>query len=275
MRLRTEMAAKAQAFRRQYGYAPVLAVLRVGNDPASISYARQLDMAFTEAGMGYQLQVFPPDADQATVQARLMELEGDEMVNGVLLQRPLPPQIDGDKLMARFPQFKDVEGISPANVGRLLQNRGSFFPTSTPSAAIELLRAYEIPVTGKHAVVVGRSNILGRPMALLLLHQNATVTICHTRTVNLGDFTRRADLLLAAAGVPRLIRADMVKPGAIVVDFGVNFVGDKIVGDVDYEAVREVAGAITPVPGGTGPITTVMLMRNTFHAAQFQKEGVF
>ncbi len=269
-RLRTDIFEQVQAFRKQHAYAPTLAIVRIGNDPASISYARQVDRALTDVGMGYQLHILPPEATYESVQMLLSKLGRDNDVHGVMLQRPLPAEIDGEKLMAQFPAFKDVEGVSPANVGFLFQNRGNFFPTSTPSAAMEILSHYRIPLDGKHAVVVGRSIILGRPMALLLLHRNATVTLCHSHTTDLKTYTQEADVLIAAAGVHHIIKQDMVKQGATVIDFGVNYVDGQVVGDVDFENVKEIAGAITPVPGGTGPVTTVMLMRNTLNAAKQQ-----
>ncbi len=272
-RLREELAGQVAEFRHLKGYGPEMAIVRVGNDPASISYARQIDRSFTEVGFGYSLEVLPDEASQGELEATLDRLTVDRAVNGVLLQRPLPRHINADTVMARFPAAKDVEGVTPLNMGKLMLNVGSYFPTSTPGAAIEMLKHYEIPIQGRHAVVVGRSNILGRPMSMLLLHQNATVTTCHTRTPYLAYFTRQADILIAAAGRPRLITGEMVKFGATVIDFGVNFENGRMVGDVDDEQVKDVAGAITPVPGGTGPVTTVMLMRNTLQAAWQQSEN--
>jgi methylenetetrahydrofolate dehydrogenase (NADP+)/methenyltetrahydrofolate cyclohydrolase len=269
--LREEIAGEVTAFRREFGYRPALAIVRVGNDPASISYARQIDKSFTETGFGYELEVLPEGATSEELGSLLQYLSSDPHVNGVLLQRPLPRAIDPDAVMAQFPTRKDVEGVTPSNIGALMLNTGEYFPTSTPSAAIVLLKRSGIPTKGKHAVVVGRSNILGRPMSMLLLHENATVTTCHSQTENLGAYTREADILIAAVGKPGLIKGDMVKPGATVIDFGVNFSGGgDICGDVDFTQVKDVAGAITPVPGGTGPITTVMLMRNTLDAARRQ-----
>lgn len=272
--LREEIAAEVAVFRREFGWGPTLAIVRVGNDPASISYARQIDRAFTETGFGYQLQVLTADSSAEQLIALLQRLSLDPTVNGVLLQRPLPSAFDPDAVMAYLPVQKDVEGVTPSNAGRLMENTGEYFPTSTPSAGIVLLKRAGIPIRGKHAVVVGRSNILGKPLSMLLLHENATVTTCHSKTVDLASYTRTADILIAAVGKPNLIKADMVKPGATVMDFGVNFgEGDEICGDVDFASVRDVAGAITPVPGGTGPITTVMLMRNTLDAAKRQARG--
>ncbi len=271
--LRGELSGQVDAFRREYGFGPALAVVRVGNDPASVSYARQIDTTFRAVGFGYELIVLDQDAPQQELVELLGYLSRDPSVQGVLLQRPLPSHMNADAVMAQFPVEKDVEGITPVNLGHLLMNDGQFLPTSTPNAAIVLLKHLELPIRGKHAVVVGRSVILGRPLALLMLHENATVTSCHTRARDLASFTRQADILLAAAGKPRLVKKEMVKPGAVVIDFGVNFVNGKMVGDVDFENVREVAGWITPVPGGTGPITTVMLMSNTLVAAQRQVAG--
>ena len=269
--LRDEIVAEVTAFRHQFGYGPALAIVRVGNDPASISYARQIDRSFTESGFGYELEVLPADAQSEELAYLLQRVSRDPTVHGVLLQRPLPPAINPDAVMALIPAQKDVEGVTPSNAGALMLNTGEYFPTSTPSAGIVLLKRSGIPIQGRHAVVVGRSNILGRPMSMLLLHENATVTSCHSQTIDLETFTRQADILIAAAGKPKLIKRDMVKPGATVIDFGVNYAEDgEICGDVDFTQVKEVAGAITPVPGGTGPITTVMLMRNTLDAARRQ-----
>jgi methylenetetrahydrofolate dehydrogenase (NADP+)/methenyltetrahydrofolate cyclohydrolase len=269
--LRDEIAGEVAVFRREFGRGPCLAIVRLGNDAASISYARQIDKSFIETGFGYQLEVLPEGTPSEELASLLEHLSRDPAVDGVLLQRPLPKAINPDAVMAHFTTRKDVEGVTPANVGALMLNTGEYFPTSTPSAAIALLKRSGIPIRGRHAVIVGRSNILGRPLSMLLMHENATVTTCHSLTVDLGVYTRQADILVAAVGKPRLIKGDMVKPGATVIDFGVNYTrGNEICGDVDFAEVREVVGAITPVPGGTGPITTVMLMRNTLDAARRQ-----
>lgn len=266
-----EISEEARAFRREFGYGPALAIVRVGNDPASISYARQIDRAFTETGFGYELRVLPSDSPPDELGAALQRLSRDPGVHGILLQRPLPATIDPGAIMAHFPAKKDVEGVTPSNTGGLMSGTGEYFPTSTPNAGMELLKHSGIPIRGMHAVVVGRSVILGRPLSLMLLNEDATVTTCHSHTVDLGSCTRQADILLVAAGRPKLIKGDMVKPGATVIDFGVNYgEGGEICGDVDSDQVKDIAGAITPVPGGTGPITTVMLMRNTLDAAKRQ-----
>ncbi len=266
--LRSEVAEQAAVFRKQFGFGPVLAVVRVGNDAPSVSYARQIDQSFREAGFGYQLEVLAEDASEEDLARVLGALGKDRLVHGVMLQRPLPARMNADAIFARLPPAKDVEGVTPLNLGRLFVHSGDFFPTSTPSAAIVLLKRSNLPIAGQHAVIVGRSVILGRPLAQMLLYENATVTTCHSRTPDVAAYTRQADILVAAAGKPGLIRGDMIKPGAVVIDFGVNFVKGKMVGDVDFESARQVAGAITPVPGGTGPITSVMLMANTLKAAR-------
>jgi len=182
----------------------------------------------------------------------------------------LPDAIGATAILDALAPEKDVDGVHPLNAGRLMQGEGNYFVPATPAGGMEILHRNNIPIKGERAVVVGRSNIVGKPIAFLLLHQHATVTMCHSRTVPLGDVTREADILVAAVGRPRIITADMVKPGAVVIDFGMNFVDGKMVGDVDYGAVAEIASAITPVPGGTGPATNVMLARNTLEAATWQ-----
>ncbi len=269
-KIAAELAPSIEQFRRAHGIAPTLAVVRVGHPPAAVSYAHSIDRAFTRCGMGFQMEALPEDADTVQVIQRLSELEHADNVHGILLQHPLPKTIDARALMAMFPIAKDVEGVSPINVGKLALDIGDDAPTSTPSAAIEILDHYAIPVAGKRAVVVGRSNILGKPMALLLTRADATVVLCHSQTCDLADWTRQADLLIAAIGKPKLITADMVARGAVVIDFGVNVVNDQFVGDVDFDAVKEIAAAITPVPGGAGPVTTMTLMRNTVRAAERQ-----
>jgi methylenetetrahydrofolate dehydrogenase (NADP+)/methenyltetrahydrofolate cyclohydrolase len=269
-KIQQELAPEISGFRKQYGVAPTLAVVRVGNPPAAVSYARSIDVTFTESEMGFQMHVLPEETTDDQLIARLNELTRADDVHGILLQRPLPHSVNVRNIMVAFPVLKDVEGVTPNNVGNLALDTGNYFAPSTPSAALQILSYYSIPIEGKKAVVVGRSAILGKPMALLLLNENATVAVCHTHTRDLPAVTRQAELLIAAAGRPGLITADMVAPGATVIDFGVNTVGNRLVGDADFERVKQVAGAITPVPGGTGPVSTMMLMRNTLGAAQRQ-----
>lgn len=265
--IKSTLAPEIEAFRSSYGIAPTLAVVRVGNPLAAVSYTHSIDQVFTATGLGFQMHVLPEDARAEQLVARLQELARADDVHGILLQRPLPKTIDMRAIDAVFPAIKDVEGVTPANIGHLATASGDYYPTSTPSAAIEIMRFYGIPLDQRLAVVVGRSNILGKPMGLLLLQANATVITCHSRTPDVGALTRQADILIAAAGRAKLITAGMVKPGAVVIDFGVNLKSGHLVGDVDFDAVGAVAAAITPVPGGTGPVTTAMLMQNTVHAA--------
>ncbi len=269
-KLAEDLAPTIEEFRKHYGLAPTLAVVRVGNPPAAVSYSHSIDRAFRKASMGFQMHVLPEETTQEQLLARLYDLARADDIHGVLLQRPLPKTIDSSVILREFPMLKDVEGISPMNIGNLALDTGEYYPTSTPSAAIEILNHYGIPIEGKRALIVGRSNILGKPMALLLLRASATVMIAHSKTRDLPALTRQAELLIAAVGRAKLITSEMVMPGAVVIDYGVNPLDGKFVGDVDYDAVKEIASAITPVPGGTGPVTTMMLMRNTVQAAQRQ-----
>jgi methylenetetrahydrofolate dehydrogenase (NADP+)/methenyltetrahydrofolate cyclohydrolase len=265
-----ELAPRIEQFRKAHGIAPTLAAVRVGNSPTAIRYAHSIDRKFTQCGMGFQMEALAEDATTDDLVARLNELDRNDNVHGILLQRPLPPSIDVHAALMILPTAKDIEGVSPINLGKLALNLGEYFSTSTPSATIELLKHYNIPLAGKRVVIVGRSDILGKPLALLLLHENATVIVCHSHTQNLAELTRQADVLIVGVGKPRLITASMVNRNAVVIDLGVNVQNDQYIGDVDFDAVKEIAAAISPVPGGTGPITTIMLMRNTIRAAELQ-----
>lgn len=271
-KLCVELGPRIEQFRKAHGIAPTLAVVRVGNSPTAIRYAHSIDHQFVQCGMGFQMEALPDATTTDSIIERLNELDRSDSVHGILLQRPLPPTIDVRAVLAAFPVVKDVEGVSPINLGKLALDAGEYFTTTTPNAALEILNHYAIPLEGKRAVIVGRSDILGKPLALLLLRANATVIICHSRTPNLADLTRQADLLFVGIGKPRFITAEMIAPGAVVIDFGVNIVQDQFVGDVDFDAVQEIASAITPVPGGTGPVTTMLLMRNTIRAAEIQSK---
>lgn len=266
--MRAEVAQAVASFKESSGTVPGLAVIRAGEDPASVSYARAIARAFEGAGMAFQLHTLPAEATQEELVALVARLSSDPAVHGIMVQEPLPAGVDGAAVVAAMSPAKDVDGVHPENAGRLLQDAGEYFVPATPAGGMEMLRRYGIPIKGARAVVIGRSNIVGKPMACLLLHQHATVTICHSRTVDLPAVAREADILVAAVGKPRLVTGEMVKPGAVVIDFGVNFLEGAMVGDVDYEAAAAVAGAITPVPGGTGPMTNVMLMQNTLQAAR-------
>ncbi|HEX5416687.1 MAG TPA: bifunctional 5,10-methylenetetrahydrofolate dehydrogenase/5,10-methenyltetrahydrofolate cyclohydrolase [Chloroflexota bacterium] len=261
--------AAALALQGAGGPAPTIAVVRVGEDPPSVRYAEQIHKVFTRAACGFRLAALPRDAGEAALEATLGDLSRDPSVNGILLQLPLPAGFDRGRAFAAIDPAKDVDGVTAENAGRLFLDRGRYFIPNTPLGGLELLRRYGIGVAGKHAVVVGRSEIVGRPMAVLLLRENATVTICHSRTADLASLTRQAEILVLATGRPGLIRGDMVRPGAVVIDFGINVVDGKVVGDADFASVSAVAGALTPVPGGTGPMTNAMLLTNTMRAAEW------
>ncbi len=273
-----EIANEVAEFNQEHGFAPSIAVVRVGEDPASVSYAKMIKKSFEKAGMGFGLHALPETASEAEVLALVADLNADEDVHGIIIQEPMPKGIRPEIIIEAMSPDKDVDGVHPANAGRLAQvapagrppGVSDFFVPATPAGGMEILKRYNIEIQGKRAVVVGRSNIVGKPMALLLLRENATVTICHSRTVNLDAVCREADILCAGVGRAQMIKGDWIKPGAVVIDFGFNPLGDKWVGDVDFEAAKEVASMITPVPGGTGSMTNVMLMKNVIEAARRQ-----
>jgi methylenetetrahydrofolate dehydrogenase (NADP+)/methenyltetrahydrofolate cyclohydrolase len=276
--VRQEIFAEVASFREKHGFAPSIAVVRAGKDPASVSYAKMIRKSFENAGMGFALHTLPETASEQEIIDLVAMLNADGSVNGIMVQEPLPRGIDEDEIKATIRANKDADGVSPINAGRLAQAAPisqepgvrDYLVPATPLGGLEMLLRAGVEMSGMRAVVVGRSNIVGRPMSFLLMQHHATVSMCHSRTRPLGDVTREADILCTAVGVPQLIKADMVKPGAIVIDFGFNRLGDKWVGDVDFDAVKEVAGMITPVPGGTGSMTNVMLMRNVLDAATRQ-----
>jgi methylenetetrahydrofolate dehydrogenase (NADP+)/methenyltetrahydrofolate cyclohydrolase len=262
-KLRNELSAEVAAFTEEYGVVPTIAVVRAGEDPASVSYGGAIEKAFAKQGMGFALHTLPETASQGEIVDLVATLNADDSVHGIMVQEPLPKGIDEAAVKGGLWPDKDIDGVHPVNTGRLTQ--------AAPIGRPAMVGPFFVPATpagGQHAVVVGRSNIVGKPMAMLLLRENATVTMCHSRTADLAAVCRSADILCAAVGRARMIRGDWVKPGAIVIDFGVNFVDGQMCGDVDFEAVKEVAGLITPVPGGTGPMTNVMLMRNVIAAAR-------
>ena len=253
-----ELAAK--------GVIPGLAVVLVGEDPASQIYVRNKGIACETVGVHSKTIRLPQSASQDEVIAAVDELNADDSIHGILVQLPLPGHLDEAAVLARILPQKDVDGFHISNAGKLFSGQSGVVPC-TPKGIIHMLKQGGVELTGKDAVVIGRSNIVGKPAAMLLLNENCTVTICHSRTQNLKEHCRRADILVAAIGKPRFVTADMVKPGAAVVDVGINRVDGKVVGDVDYEAVSEVAGYITPVPGGVGKLTISMLIENTLEAA--------
>jgi len=268
-RLRTEFAARAQALAVQ-GHRPGLTVVIAGDNPASQVYVRNKIKACAEAAFDSRHVAFAQDVSTATLLAEVARLNADPKVHGILVQLPLPPQVDAAAVTAAIAPHKDVDGFLAVNLGALVTGHAEFVPC-TPAGVMEMLRSEGIPIEGRHAVVIGRSNIVGKPMALLLLQAGATVTICHSKTVDLPALTRQADILVAAVGRANFVTADMVKPGACVIDVGINRLTEgekagKLAGDVDFAAVREVAGWITPVPGGVGPMTIAMLLANTLKA---------
>jgi methylenetetrahydrofolate dehydrogenase (NADP+)/methenyltetrahydrofolate cyclohydrolase len=274
--VRQEIIDDVIAFEAQYGFAPTIAVVRAGSDPASVSYAKMIKRSFENAGMNFVLHALPSSTSQQEIIDLVHMLNADSSVSGIMVQEPLPRGIDDIAIKSAIAPEKDADGVNPINAGRLAQaapvGRSAgvqdYMVPATPLGGLEILKRAGIEMDGARAVVVGRSNIVGRPMTFLLMQHHATVSMCHSHTRPLGEVTREADILCVAVGVAELIKADMVKPGATVIDFGFNKKGDKWVGDVDFEAVKRVAGAITPVPGGTGSMTNVILMRNVLEAAR-------
>ena len=250
------------------GVKPGLAVLLVGDNPASQVYVRNKVKACEQAGLHSVLEQLPADLSESDLLARVEALNRDPLIHGILVQLPLPAHIDAHKVIEAIDPAKDVDGFHVASAGALMTGMPGFWPC-TPHGCMKMLESIGYPLSGKHAVVIGRSNIVGKPMALMLLAQNATVTICHSRTVNLKAITLQADVIVAAVGQRNTVTADMVKPGAVVIDVGMNRnEAGKLCGDVDFEAVRHIAGHITPVPGGVGPMTIAMLLVNTLESAR-------
>ena len=257
---------------KEKGVVPGLAVVIVGDDPASRVYVNNKKKACAEIGIYSEEYALPAHTSQAELLALIDTLNKKEDISGILVQLPVPPQIDEETIINAIDPKKDVDAFHPVNVGKIMVGNYDFVPC-TPAGVMELIKESGIEIAGKECVIVGRSNIVGKPQAMLLLHQNGTVTICHSKTKDLAEKTRRADILVAAVGRPNFITGDMVKPGAVVIDVGINRMPDKkLVGDVDFDACEQVAGAITPVPGGVGPMTIAMLMRNTIKAALIRKK---
>src|SRR5256714_5348435 len=270
--VRERVAREAAAFIAETGHTPGLVTILVGEDPASQVYIRSKGERTREVGMASFHEQLPASASQDEVEDAVARWNADDRVDGILVQLPLPGDLNAKPVLELIDPAKDVDGFHPVSVGRLVANQPGLRPC-TPVGVMELLRTYDIPVTGAEAVVVGRSDIVGKPVALLLLHQSATVTIAHSRTRDLADVTRRADILVAAVGRPEMITGGMIKPGATVIDVGVNRTEEGVVGDVDYASASQVAGAITPVPGGVGPMTIAMLLSNTLEAARLRRSS--
>ncbi|MHC4877889.1 MAG: bifunctional methylenetetrahydrofolate dehydrogenase/methenyltetrahydrofolate cyclohydrolase FolD [Planctomycetota bacterium] len=269
--IRDQISRDANEFAAQSGITPHLAAVLVGDDPASAVYVRNKQRACEKAGILSTLHRLPAETTEAELLELIATLNADGDVHGILVQLPLPKQINEQTVLDAVTPLKDVDCFHAENVGLMVQGRPRFLPC-TPHGVQQLLMAAGAQVAGAHAVVLGRSEIVGKPMGMMLVQRgsaaDATVTICHSRTRNLSEITRQADILIAAIGKANFVTADMVKPGAVVIDVGINRVDDKLVGDVDFEPVKEVASAITPVPGGVGPMTIAMLLRNTLTAAQ-------
>ena len=260
--LKEELRGRVEAIGSELG----LAIVRGGGDEAAAVYARRLEKLCEQLGVGSRVVELPATGGTAGAIALIEELNADPAVTGILVQLPLPQDLEATAIVAAVDPLKDVDGVNPQNAGRLLLGLPSLVP-ATPLAVMELLRRYDVPLEGRRAAVVGRSNITGKPIALLLLGEHATVTVCHSRTPDLGAVTREAEVVVAAVGRAGLVTAQMVAPGAVVVDVGTNVVDGKLTGDVDYDRVAEVAGAVSPVPGGVGPLTNLMLVRNLLDAA--------
>ena len=274
--IRGEIKAEVEAMKEQYGKVPGLATVLVGARKDSQTYVRMKKKACAEVGITSFGHDLPADISQEDLLTVVRELNANPEVNGILVQLPLPDHIDDEEILGAVSLEKDVDGFHPLNIGRLsMKRRDPLFVPCTPKGCIELLDRTGVKIEGKRAVVLGRSNIVGLPVAMLLLHRNATLTVCHSRTKDLPGVVREADILIAAVGRPEMVKGDWVKPGAVVIDVGMNAVDDptrekgyKLVGDVDFNEVKEVASAITPVPGGVGPMTIAMLLRNTTDGAK-------
>ena len=252
-----------------HGKRPKLAIVLVGDNPASQIYVASKERACAEVGMESVVVRLPENSDQNTVEKTVSELCLDETINGVMVQLPLPKTLNEKPVLELIPFEKDVDGLTSANAGRLFHGEKCLVPC-TPKGVIALLKEYDIPLSGKNAVIIGRSNLVGKPLSILLLNENCTVTVCHSKTESLSDFTKKADILVVAIGKDRFVKSDMVKPDAVVIDVGINRTEDGLHGDIDYQSVKEIVGYITPVPGGVGPMTVAMLLQNTVEAFNFQ-----
>lgn len=276
--IRAELKVEVEKAKAKYNDVPKLTVVLVGEDPASMSYVTRKEKDANEVGFEGELIKKPADTSEEELLKLIDDLNKDESVNGVLIQLPLPKHIDADKVLDYIKVEKDVDGFHPMNVGNLHVGRKAYVPC-TPKGIITMIKSAGLPIEGKNAVVVGRSNIVGKPVSMLLLNENATVTIAHSRTKDLPDVCREADILVAAVGRPEMVKGDWVKEGAVVIDVGVNRIQreidgvmkNKLVGDVEYDAAAERASFITPVPGGVGPMTIASLLQNTMEAFLYQK----
>lgn len=276
--LRTRLAKQVADFVATHEVQPCLAAVLVGDDPASQVYVKNKQLACQSVGIASRLLRLSADVTQGELIQTIVDLNGDPAVHGVLVQLPLPRQLNTQEILDTVDPQKDVDCFHPENVGRLVQERPRFLPC-TPHGVLQILQAYQLKTIGKHVVIVGRSEIVGKPMAALLVQKNgplgpdyanATVTVCHSRSAELASFLRQADIVIAAVGQPKLIHGHQLRPGVVVIDVGINRTETGLVGDVDFESCQQIASAITPVPGGIGPLTVAMLLDNTLHAARLQ-----
>ena len=267
-KIREEITSEVLDLKNKYKITPGLAVILVGDNPASCVYVRNKHKACSEVGMNSYVINLPSETTEDELLSKIGELNDDENVHGILVQLPLPKHINEDKVICQISKDKDVDGFHPYNVGRMICGTPTFLPC-TPYGIMELLKFYDVEISGKECVVIGRSNIVGKPISTLLLSASGTVTTCHSRTRDLQEVTRRADILVVAIGKSNFVTADMVKPGAVVIDVGINRGADgKLCGDVEFEGVEKISSKITPVPGGVGPMTITMLLKNTLNAAK-------
>lgn len=265
--IRNDIRTRVEKLKNEYDYVPGLSVILVGDDPASEIYVNNKGKGCTEVGIRSETIRMPAETTQEELIGTIRRLNDDPSVNGILVQLPLPRHINENTVLAEIVPEKDVDGFHLLNVGRLMTGNEGVVPC-TPKGALKMIKSTGVDLNGKEAVVIGRSNIVGKPMAMLLLQENCTVTVCHSRTKNLAEHTRNADVLVVAVGKAGFVKGDMIKPGAVVIDVGINRVNGKVNGDVDFESASEVAGWITPVPGGVGKMTITMLLENTVEAAE-------
>ncbi len=268
-KIREEVSAEVAQLREQ-GIIPKLAVILVGDDPASVVYAKSKQTASNKVGIEFELFTMPATTQEEEVISLIERLNGDQAVHGIMIELPLPKHLSKERVMSAVDPKKDVDGVHPINRGYILSGEEGLFP-ATPQSCIEIMLRSGIEISGKHAVIVGRGETVGKPLVFLILKHNATVTVCHSRTPDLGYFTRQADIVIAAVGKAKMIKGDMIKPGAVVVDAGINEIEGGICGDVDFESAKEAAGAITPVPGGVGSLTTVLIFKNVLKGIRLQQ----
>lgn len=262
--IREEVRAEVKALREK-GVIPKMAVILAGDDPASVLYAKSKERAFKKSGIEFELHRYPENVEEREILDRLAGLSADPTCHGIMVELPLPRHLNKERVMRAIDPDKDVDGISPINRGRMFTNKEGLFPV-TPQSCIEILKRQGIPLERKDVCLIGRGDTVGKPLIFLLLNENATVTVCHTRTADLASHTLKADIIVAAAGKAGLVTKEMVRPGTVVVDAGINDLDGKTVGDVDFEGVSEVASAITPVPGGVGSLTTALIQKNLLKA---------